>query len=50
VAHGNLMQATTGSYTEEGGASIFKPAGNGKFTLVTIIHPGEWEDLARAAR
>lgn len=46
VAHGNLMQAATGEYTVEGGAAVFAPKGDGTFTLVALISPEKWIQLA----
>ena len=47
VAHGNLMQAATGAYTDEAGAGIFAPKGDGTFALVAELTPKEWQLLAR---
>lgn len=47
VAHGNLMQAATGAYTGEAGAAVFRPEGDGAFTLVAEIAPEDWAGLAR---
>jgi broad specificity phosphatase PhoE len=46
VAHGNLLQASTGEYIAEGGAAVFAPKGDGTFALVAIISPEEWIRLA----
>jgi broad specificity phosphatase PhoE len=45
VAHGNLMRAATGFYTDEGGAAVFAPIGDGDFTLVALIASEEWTRL-----
>ena len=46
VAHGNLMHAATGAYTDEGGAAVFLPMGDGTFTLVAQISSEHWVRLA----
>ena len=46
VAHGNLMRAASGEYTGEAGAGIFKPLGAGKFSLVALLEPNDWQRLA----
>ena len=48
VAHGNLMQAATGTYTGEAGAGVFAPQGHSRFRLVAEIAPEQWEQLANA--
>lgn len=49
VAHGNLMQAVTGAYTDEAGAVILVPQGNLGFRLVARLAPEDWEKLADEA-
>ena len=46
VAHGNLMRAATGEYTDEAGAGVFEPLGAGRFQLVALLAPENWELLA----
>jgi len=45
VAHGNLMRAATGEYTDEAGAGVFAPRA-GKFQLVALLGPESWQMLA----
>jgi len=45
VAHGNLMRAATGEYTDEAGAGVFVPLGAGKFRLVALLPPTTWQLL-----
>ena len=42
VAHGNVAQAATPIYPDEGEAAIFKADGNGGFKAVGRIKAGEW--------
>jgi phosphohistidine phosphatase SixA len=46
VAHGNLMEAASGAYTDEGGAAVFAPGGDGTFTLVALVAAEDWARLA----
>jgi phosphohistidine phosphatase SixA len=46
VAHGNLMRATSGAYSGEGGAAIFAPQKGGEFRIVAQLMPEDWERLA----
>ncbi len=48
VAHGNLMRAVSGAYTDEAGAVIFDPSGGGEFDLVAELTPTDWQRLADA--
>ena len=44
VAHGNILSAAPVTVVE-GGAAIFRPEGDGRYTLVATITPAEWGDL-----
>jgi broad specificity phosphatase PhoE len=46
VAHGNLMRATSGAYTDEAGAVILAPHGDGNIVIIAVIDPEHWEILA----
>jgi hypothetical protein len=46
VAHGNLMRAASGTYTDEAGAGVFAPKGGRDFLLVKLLTPADWERLA----
>ncbi|MFW5635403.1 MAG: histidine phosphatase family protein [Thermodesulfobacteriota bacterium] len=48
VAHGNLMRAVSGAYTDEAGAVVFDPVGDGEFDLVAELTPTDWQRLADA--
>ena len=48
VAHGNVIRAATGEYPDEAGAVVFRPHGNGKFSVWTHVSPKDWERLAAA--
>jgi nitrogen fixation protein FixH len=45
VAHGNVASAATPAYPAEGEGLVFKPDGDGSFTLVGRIEPGQWAEL-----
>jgi broad specificity phosphatase PhoE len=46
VAHGNVLRAATDEYTGEAGAVIFRPDGNGRYSVVARVTPQEWQQLA----
>lgn len=46
VAHGNVLQAASDAHTGEAGAVVFRPDGNGRFSIVARISPKEWAQLA----
>ena len=46
VAHGNVIKAATGEYPGEAGAVVFRPDGNGKFSVLAQVSPKEWERFA----
>lgn len=46
VAHGNLMRAVSGAYTDEAGAVVFDPRGGGKIELVAELTAEDWQRLA----
>lgn len=48
VAHGNVARDATPVYPAEGEAVIFKPDGQGAFTLVGRLPPEQWLQLSRA--
>lgn len=48
VAHGNVAQAATPVYPDEGEVVIFKPNGKGDFTFVGRISPDRWVQLSQA--
>jgi broad specificity phosphatase PhoE len=45
VAHGNILTAAASVTVPEGGAAIFRSEGNGRFTFVATVDPGEWAEL-----
>lgn len=45
VAHVSTLSAATGVTVSEGGAAIFRPAGNGNYTLVAFVTAEEWAGL-----
>ncbi len=47
VAHGNIAQAATPVYPDEGEAVIFKPNDNGDFTFVGRISSDRWVQLSQ---
>jgi hypothetical protein len=46
VAHGNVLVTATDIYPQEAEAIVFRPEGNGTWTLVARISPQEWDRLA----
>ncbi len=48
VAHGNVAQAATGVYPEEGEMLVFRPKGQGEFAFVGRLAPPQWRDLEGA--
>jgi broad specificity phosphatase PhoE len=46
VAHGNVLRAATDEYTGEAGAVIFRPDGNGRYSVVARVTAQEWQQLA----
>ena len=46
VAHGNVLRAATDEYTGEAGAVVFRPEGNGRYSVVAHLTPQEWQRLA----
>ena len=48
VAHGNVAQAATPVYPDEGEVVIFKPDGKDQFTFVGRISPDRWLELSQA--
>lgn len=46
VAHGNVLRAATDEYTGEAGAVVFRPEGNGRYSVVARVTPQEWQQLA----
>ena len=48
VAHGNVIRAATGEYPDEAGAVVFRPHGNGKFSVWARVSPKDWVRLAAA--
>ncbi len=46
VAHGNVLRAATDEYTGEAGAVVFRPEGNGRYSVVARVTPQEWQRLA----
>ena len=47
VAHGNVARAATPVYPDEGEAVIFKPDGQGGFSVVGRVLPQEWASLKK---
>jgi broad specificity phosphatase PhoE len=48
VAHGNVLRAATDVHTGEAEAVVFRPEGDGRFSVVARVTPQEWERLAAA--
>lgn len=48
VAHGNVAQAATPVYPEEGEMVIFKPDGKGSFSFIGRIAPDRWFQIRPA--
>ncbi len=46
VSHGNVAQAATPAYPEEGEAVVFEPDGQGGFRLVGRLTPADWQRLS----
>ena len=46
VAHGNVLVTATDVYPQEAEAIVFRPEGNGTWTVVARISPQEWVRLA----
>ena len=46
VAHGNVLVTATGVYPQESEAVVFRPEGNGSYSVVARISPQEWSHLA----
>ncbi len=46
VAHGNVLRAATDLHSGEGEAVVFRPDGNGGFSLIARVAPQEWVRLA----
>lgn len=49
VAHGNVAQASTPVYPDEGEGIVFRPDGNGDFYQVGRIRPADWPRLLNLA-
>lgn len=47
VGHGNVVQAATGAYPAEAGATVFRPRAGEVPELIGEVAPGEWADIAR---
>ncbi len=46
VAHGNVPRAAAYLRIDEAEAAIFRPDGNGGFSLVARVLPPEWRELS----
>jgi broad specificity phosphatase PhoE len=46
VAHGNILRTATAVYPREAEAIVFRPEGNGKYTVVARLSRQAWEHLA----
>jgi broad specificity phosphatase PhoE len=46
VTHSDVISATTGLEVGMGDAVVLRPLGNGDFTVVARLSPGDWNDLA----
>ncbi len=46
VAHGNILRAATQVYPGEAEAIVFRPEGNGRYSVVARITPTQWAALA----
>ncbi len=49
VGHGFNVSSAAGVSIAEGAAAIFRPAGDGRFTVVATVTSREWEDLVAAS-
>ena len=47
VAHGNVARNATPVYPGEAEGVVFKPDGEGGFSVVARVTPEDWVDLAR---
>nr|MDJ0882297.1 histidine phosphatase family protein [Gammaproteobacteria bacterium] len=47
VAHGNVAQAATPIYPDEGEAVVFKSDGQGGFRFVGRLEPADWQRLLK---
>lgn len=48
VAHGNVAREATPVYPNEAEAVVFRPDGNGGFTVVGRVSPSDWQAWTRA--
>lgn len=48
VAHGNVLRTATSVYPQETEAIVFRPDGDGGYTVVARLSPQEWKRLAAA--
>ncbi len=46
VACGNVLRAAANLHIDEAEAAIFRPDGNGGFSLVARVLPSEWRELS----
>ncbi len=45
VSHISTIEPATGATPDEGGSTVFRPDGDGGFTLVAEVSPGGWQRL-----
>jgi broad specificity phosphatase PhoE len=50
VAHGNVLRAATGVYPQEAEAIVFRPQGNGSYSVVARLSLSGWEHLVAEQR
>lgn len=48
VAHGNVLRMATDVYPQEAEAIVFRPNGNGSYSVVARLSPQAWEHLVAA--
>ena len=47
VAHGNVAREATPAYPSEGEGLVFKPEGDGRFTLIGRVKPSDWARIMK---
>lgn len=49
VAHGNVAREATPVYPSEGEGLVFKPEGDGRFTLIGRVKPSDWGRIMKVS-
>ena len=47
IAHGNVAREATPVYPSEGEGLVFKPEGDGRFTLIGRVKPSDWARIMK---